>query len=118
MDAPAPERGDAEPDADSARGQRRERQAAARPRAGPRGGRSARHDPVLPGPARLMVARLEQDTFPAMGTALAAARAEVEACERALSRFDPGSDLSRLNAAGGAWTPVGERLLAALQAAL
>ncbi|HZR93673.1 MAG TPA: FAD:protein FMN transferase [Gaiellaceae bacterium] len=83
-----------------------------------------------------MVARLEQDTFPAMGTAcaaavtapagesrrartaLAAARAEVEACERALSRFDPGSDLSRLNAAGGAWTPVGERLLAALQAAL
>ena len=39
--------------------------------------------------------------------ALDAAEAEVAACERELSRFDPESDLSRLNAAGGAWTPVG-----------
>ena len=29
--------------------------------------------------------------------AIAATTAEVAACERALSRFDPGSELSRLN---------------------
>jgi thiamine biosynthesis lipoprotein len=46
--------------------------------------------------------------------ALGAAREEVAACERELSRFDPASDLSRLNAAGGRWTPVGCRLLEAL----
>lgn len=46
--------------------------------------------------------------------ALDAARAEVDACERALSRFDPVSDLSRLNAAGGTWTPVDVRLVEAL----
>ena len=46
--------------------------------------------------------------------ALAAAQEEVAACERELSRFDPASDLSRLNAAGGGWTPVGRRLLEAL----
>jgi thiamine biosynthesis lipoprotein len=50
--------------------------------------------------------------------ALAAARDEVAACERELSRFDPASDLSRLNAAGGRWTPVGRRLLGALGLAL
>ncbi len=50
--------------------------------------------------------------------ALAAARAEVAACERELSRFDPASDLSRLNAAGGAWAPVGPRLREALRLAL
>ena len=50
--------------------------------------------------------------------ALAAARAEVAACEAELSRFDPASDLSRLNAAGGAWTVVGPRLLEALRLAL
>lgn len=50
--------------------------------------------------------------------ALAAAQEEVAACERELSRFDPASDLSRLNAAGGRWTPVGRRLLAALGLAL
>ena len=50
--------------------------------------------------------------------ALAAARDEVAACERELSRFDPASDLSRLNAAGGRWTPVGRRLLEALGLAL
>ena len=50
--------------------------------------------------------------------ALAAARDEVAACERELSRFDPASDLSRLNAAGGRWTPVGRRLFEALGLAL
>jgi thiamine biosynthesis lipoprotein len=50
--------------------------------------------------------------------ALAAARDEVAACERELSRFDPTSDLSHLNAAGGRWTPVGRRLLDALGLAL
>ena len=50
--------------------------------------------------------------------ALAAARDEVAACERELSRFDPASDLSRLNAAGGRWIPVGRRLLESLGLAL
>jgi len=50
--------------------------------------------------------------------ALGAAQEEVTACERELSRFDPASDLSRLNAAGGRWTPVGRRLLEALGLAL
>lgn len=80
--------------------------------------------------------RLEQLSFRAMGTtcsatvtmaardawsaerALAAARAEVAACERALSRFLPGSDLSRLNAGDGRWVIVDPRLIAALAAAL
>jgi thiamine biosynthesis lipoprotein len=50
--------------------------------------------------------------------ALGAAQEEVAACERELSRFDPASDLSRLNAAGGRWTPIGRRLLEALELAL
>ena len=50
--------------------------------------------------------------------ALAAAQEEVAACERELSRFDLASDLSRLNAAAGQWTPVGRRLLEALRLAL
>jgi thiamine biosynthesis lipoprotein len=50
--------------------------------------------------------------------ALAAAQEEVAACERELSRFDPASDLSRLNAAGGRWTYVGRRLLESLRLAL
>ena len=50
--------------------------------------------------------------------ALEAAQAEVAQCERELSRFDPASDLSRLNAAAGSWTPVGRRLLEALRLAL
>jgi FAD:protein FMN transferase len=83
-----------------------------------------------------MTARLEQLRFGAMGTAcsvtvtmdarsawpaeraLAAARGEVAACERALSRFVPHSDLSRLNDAAGEWTRVDARLLAALTAAV
>ena len=50
--------------------------------------------------------------------ALVAASAEVEACERALSRFDPASDLSRLNAASGEWVEIDRRLERALRAAL
>jgi FAD:protein FMN transferase len=50
--------------------------------------------------------------------ALGAAQEEVAACERELSRFDAASDLSRLNAAGGRWAPVGRRLLEALSLAL
>jgi len=82
-----------------------------------------------------MTPRLERTTFRAVGTtcsaavtagagdarraraALAAARSEVAACEAALSRFDPASDLSRLNTAGGAWTAVDRRLLEALRLA-
>jgi thiamine biosynthesis lipoprotein len=83
-----------------------------------------------------MTARLERITFRAVGTtcaaavtaaprdagcaarALEAARAEVEACEAALSRFRPESDLSRLNAAGGRWLSVEARLVEALGLAL
>ena len=80
--------------------------------------------------------RLERQEFRAMGTscavavyasasernralcALAAARAEVAECERVLTRFDPRSDLSRLNHAAGSWVDVDARLLAALEASL
>jgi thiamine biosynthesis lipoprotein len=86
--------------------------------------------------SHIMIGRLEVETFRAMGTscaiavavrpgdarrarrALDAARAEIAACERDLSRFDPESDLMRLNRAGGAWLPVGIRLRTALRAAL
>jgi FAD:protein FMN transferase len=50
--------------------------------------------------------------------ALAAGRGEVESCERALSRFDERSDLSRLNRAGGAWVSIDHRLVEALRAAV
>jgi thiamine biosynthesis lipoprotein len=83
-----------------------------------------------------MIGRLHSTTFQAMGTACAvsvtaresdrllarrallAGTAEVEACERALSRFDPASDLSRLNRAAGEWVAIDERLERALRAAL
>ncbi|HEY2789737.1 MAG TPA: FAD:protein FMN transferase [Gaiellales bacterium] len=83
-----------------------------------------------------MAARLDTLPFRAMGTACAvsvtmsseerlharramdAGRAEVVACELVLSRFDPQSDLSRLNSLNGEWVPVDGRLLAALDAAL
>jgi FAD:protein FMN transferase len=83
-----------------------------------------------------MIGRLLQRPFRAMGTscaagvtvrggwdpraerALAAAKAEVAACEHALSRFDATSDLSRLNRAAGGWVDVDPRLLDALAAAL
>lgn len=79
---------------------------------------------------------MQRESFRAMGTmcaaaatatpdetrlaavALAAARHEVSACERALSRFDPSSDLSRLNCAAGTWVVVDMRLVRALAAAL
>ena len=82
-----------------------------------------------------MNGRLHHTSFRAMGTtctvsvtardtdrlrarhALVAASAEVEACERALSRFDPASDLSRLNAASGEWVEIDRRLERALRAA-
>jgi len=50
--------------------------------------------------------------------ALDAARREIALCERALSRFDARSDLSRLNAADGAWVAVDARLTDALSEAL
>lgn len=83
-----------------------------------------------------MIGVLHRVTFGAMGTsctlsatatgdgrrhagrALAAGRAEVEACERALSRFDPSSDLSRVNRAAGEWVDVDSRLASALRLAL
>ena len=83
-----------------------------------------------------MIGRLHSVSFRAMGTACAvsvtareadrlladralrAGSAEVEACERALSRFDPASDLSRLNRASGQWVAIDERLERALRAAL
>jgi FAD:protein FMN transferase len=83
-----------------------------------------------------MSARLERRTFRAVGTtcaaavtarpgegrlaraALGAAVREVAACEKALSRFDQASDLSRLNAAAGTWVAVDVRLREALQLAL
>ncbi len=83
-----------------------------------------------------MAGRLETLPFRAMGTACAvsvtmsgeewlparramnAGRAEVVACELALSRFDGQSDLSRLNSLNGEWVPVDERLVSALEAAL
>lgn len=83
-----------------------------------------------------MTGRLHHASFRAMGTActlavtatradlrragraLAAGQAEVAACERALSRFDPASDLSRLNEARGAWVEIGPRLVDALRVAL
>jgi thiamine biosynthesis lipoprotein len=50
--------------------------------------------------------------------ALAAARAEIAACERVLTRFDPASDLGRLNGAAGEWVAVDPRLLDALAVAV
>ena len=50
--------------------------------------------------------------------ALAAGRAEVEACERVLSRFDQASDLSRMNRRAGEWVEVDARLAVALRIAV
>jgi len=84
-----------------------------------------------------MTRRLERLEFRAVGTtcaaavttggrgdlrraarALSAAKTEVAACERALSRFDPASDLSLLNAAEGEWTAVDRRLVESLRLAI
>ena len=50
--------------------------------------------------------------------AVAAARVEIDAIDRACSRFRPDSDLERINAAGGRAVPVGATLLHALDVAL
>ncbi len=50
--------------------------------------------------------------------ALAAAHDEVAACERALSRFLPDSDLARTNRGAGDWVGVGSRMAGATRAAL
>lgn len=83
-----------------------------------------------------MIRRLARRSFAAMGTscmvgvtvrpgqshdarkALTTGESEVAACERALSRFDPRSDLSRLNARSGQWVDVDHRLVSAAAAAL
>ena len=83
-----------------------------------------------------MIGVLQSTAFRAMGTActlsvtalptdaprarraLAAGRAEVEACERALTRFDQASDLSRMNRRAGDWVQVDARLAAALRTAV
>lgn len=56
--------------------------------------------------------------LPLARMAATAARAEIAACERVLSRFDPSSDLSRVNAAPGEWTTVDSRLVDAIDIAL
>lgn len=79
---------------------------------------------------------LDTTTFAALGTrcavrivcspvelararsAAGAARAEVIACERVLSRFDESSDLARVNAAPRVWTTVDPRLVEAVDTAL
>lgn len=83
-----------------------------------------------------MIGRFERRAFRAMGTscmvgvtvrpgerlaarkALTAGEVEVAACESVLSRFDPRSDLSRVNAASGRWVDVDERLVTAVRAAV
>jgi thiamine biosynthesis lipoprotein len=45
-------------------------------------------------------------------------RNRLEAIHRALTRFDPGSELSLLNAHGGEWVAVSDTLLEGIQAAL
>jgi thiamine biosynthesis lipoprotein len=65
----------------------------------------------------LAVAASPEDE-PQAQRALAAGLVEVEACERVLTRFNPSSDLSRLNASVGEWVEVDPRLVAALRAAV
>ena len=83
-----------------------------------------------------MSARLERLAFRAVGTdcsaavtagpadgrrarrALTAAQSEVAACEAVLSRFQPSSDLSRLNRDAGDWVTVDARLVEAMKLAL
>ena len=55
---------------------------------------------------------------PAARAALVAGRIELESCAQALSRFDPTSDLARLNAADGSWVRIDVRLGLALAAAV
>ena len=66
---------------------------------------------------KLVVAASPEDE-PHAQRALAAGLVEVETCERALTRFQPTSDLSRLNGAHGDWLEVDPRLVAVLRAAV
>ncbi len=52
------------------------------------------------------------------GRRVAAARAEVAACERSLSRFRADSDLARVNRGAGTWIRVGARMAGATRAAI
>ena len=78
---------------------------------------------------------LDEQTFRAMGTdcrvlagtpddasdqssAIPVALDEIARCERVLSRFDPASDLSRVNAGAGSWIEVDPILIDALSGAL
>ena len=78
---------------------------------------------------------LDEQTFRAMGTdcrvlagtpedasdqssAIPVALDEIARCERVLSRFDPASDLSRVNAGAGSWIEVDPILIEALSGAL
>ena len=81
-------------------------------------------------------ARLMRESFCAVGTecavavtatrsdarrarrAMSAAIGEIASCERVLTRFHPGGDLSRLNAAAGEWLRVDRRLIEALRCAV
>lgn len=83
-----------------------------------------------------MTLRLYSSRFRAMGTdcsiaavggeyqlllarrAIVAAVDEIEACERSLSRFDPASELTRLNTAGGEWFDASARLFGAVSQAV
>jgi len=65
----------------------------------------------------LSVTGLPGDAIRARG-ALGAGQVEVQACERALSRFDPASDLSRMNRHAGEWVGVDARLADALRVAV
>ncbi len=65
----------------------------------------------------LSATALPSDALRARG-ALAAGRAEVEACERVLSRFDQASDLSRMNRLAGEWVEVDPRLALVLRVAV
>jgi thiamine biosynthesis lipoprotein len=56
-------------------------------------------------------------TTPRPAECHAQVRALFDEVERQCTRFDPGSDLMRANAAGDAWQPVGDRCFAAIEAA-
>jgi FAD:protein FMN transferase len=65
----------------------------------------------------LVVSAAPSDTANAR-RAIGVALAELEALERALSRFDASSGLSRLNTASGSWVEVDGRLFRAVMAAV
>ena len=67
--------------------------------------------------ARLLVGPMPAEPLRPRVAALAV-HARLQRLHRALTRFDPASELSRLNAAAGAAVPASDALLRALQAAL